>query len=126
MLKILQEWCSDYPLPEGKPRGVWHCFQEDEKMAETYIQMGFYISLGAYIGYPSSSRLRETLKNLPMDRIVVETDCPFLPPQKLRGKRNEPAYTLSTLGVLAEAKGLTLEEAAEQTTQNALKVFNLR
>ena len=125
MLPVLKKWASSYPLPGGKPRGVLHCFREDLMTAQAYIEMGFYIALGAYIGYPSSARLRETVKNIPGERLVVETDCPFLPPQKYRGKRNEPSYILFTLGVLAEVKNLPVEKMAEQTTQNAVQLFGL-
>jgi TatD DNase family protein len=69
--------------------------------------------------------LRETLKDIPLDRLVIETDCPYLPPQKLRGKRNEPSYVLFTLGVLAEVKNMTPEEMAGITTKNAKRLFNL-
>jgi len=86
--------------------------------------MGFYLSVGGYIGYPSSINLRATLKEIPQDRLVVETDCPFLPPQQYRGKRNEPAYTLFTLKVLAEIKQTSLDILAAQTTLNANRVFN--
>lgn len=125
MLPLIREWSASFKLPEGKPRGILHCFNDDLEIAESYLSMGFYISLGAYLGYPSSARLREIVKNLPPDRLVVETDSPFLPPQKFRGQRNEPAYVVMTLSVLAEIKGVTLEEMARQTTQNAVRVFNL-
>jgi TatD DNase family protein len=126
LMPVIGEWCDSYLLPEDKPRGVLHCFGSDAQTAEWYIKRGFYISIGAYIGYPSSSQLRETLSSLPVERLVVETDCPFLPPQKYRGKRNEPAYTVITVGVLADIKNVTVEEMAEQTTRNAIKLFNIR
>jgi TatD DNase family protein len=125
-MPVIAEWCDSYPLPEDKPRGVLHCFNSDIATAEWYLERGFYISIGAYVGYPSSSQLRETLKSLPMDRLVVETDCPFLPPQKFRGKRNEPAYTVTTVEVLADIKGVTIEEIAGKTTENAIKLFGIR
>jgi TatD DNase family protein len=127
ILPILQNWAGSYSLPEGKPRGVLHSFNRDSdiEIARKYLEMGFFISVGAYIGYPSSAQLRETLKDIPLDRLVVETDCPYLPPQKLRGKRNEPSYVLFTLGVLAEVKNMTPEEMAVITTQNAKRLFNL-
>ncbi|MBP1708054.1 MAG: hydrolase, TatD family [Chloroflexi bacterium] len=125
MLTILKSWAASSHLPGGKPRGVIHCFSGDSRAAEQYLNLGFYISLGGYIGYPSSASLRETIKNLPLDRLILETDCPFLPPQPYRGKRNEPSYTIITAGVLAELKHLPLEELARQTTRNAGEVFNL-
>jgi TatD DNase family protein len=125
MLDVLRDWSAGYSLPEGIPRGVLHCFGGDLKTAEQYIEMGFFISLGAYIGYPSSVPLRAVLQNIPSDKLVVETDCPFLPPQKYRGKRNEPSYTLITLGVLAEIKRVSLEEMADRTRRNAIRLFGL-
>jgi TatD DNase family protein len=125
MLPILQKWTESFQLPEEKARGVLHCFSGDLEVAEKYMEMGFNISLGAYIGYPSSTKLRETLKNIPLDRIVIETDCPFLPPQKYRGQRNEPVYTLITASVLAEIRQLPIEEIARQTTKNAIRLFSL-
>jgi TatD DNase family protein len=124
ILPILKKWAGSFALPGGKPRGVLHCCNVDLTTAEKYIEMGFYFSLGAYIGYPSSKALRETIRLLPLENIMIETDCPFLPPQKLRGKRNEPSYTLSTLEVLAETKQLSQEEMARQTTQNAKLFFS--
>jgi TatD DNase family protein len=125
MLPVLKKWASSYPLPGGKPRGVLHCFGGDLETAQAYIEMGFYIALGAYLGYPSSAKLRETVKSIPNERLVVETDCPFLPPQKFRGQRNEPSYILFTLGVLAELKDVSVEKMAAQTTQNAMQLFGL-
>jgi TatD DNase family protein len=125
MLAVLKSWSASYQLHDGKPRGVIHCFSGDAWTAEQYLNMGFYISLGGYIGYPSSALLRETVKSLPLDRLVVETDCPFLPPQAYRGKRNEPSYTVITAGVLAEIKQIPLEKLARLTTQNAAELFNL-
>jgi TatD DNase family protein len=122
---ILRNWSSAYKLPVAKPRGVIHCFGGDLATALEYIEMGFYISIGGYIGYPSSAPLREAVAGIPVDKLVIETDCPFLPPQKFRGKRNEPAYTAITAGILAEIKHMPLEDLASRTTQNAEILFNL-
>jgi TatD DNase family protein len=124
-LGIIKTWSAAYNLPSGKPRGVIHCFSGDPETALEYIELGFYISIGGYIGYPSSARLREAIVKIPGDRLVVETDCPFLPPQKFRGKRNEPAYTRIILEVLAGIKQISTEEMAAQTTRNAETLFNL-
>jgi len=124
-LEILKDWSDSNPLPEGKARGVIHCFNTNHDSAEKYMEMDFYFSLGGYIGYPSSIKFREVIKELPLDRIMLETDCPFLPPQKFRGKRNEPAYSVITAGVIAEIKGITIDQVAGQTTANAVKCFNL-
>lgn len=123
ILPVLEKWSGSFEAAQKGPKGVLHCFNVDRETAEKYLKMGFFISLGAYIGYPASAPLRETLKTLPLDRMVIETDCPFLPPPKKRGQRNEPFYTLITLGLLAEIRQLPAEEIARQTTANALRLF---
>ena len=124
-LPILQEWCGDYTLPVGTPRGVLHCFSGDERLALRYIEMGFYVSIGAYVGYPSSAKLRESIKNIDASKILIETDSPFLPPQKMRGKRNEPAFASVTASILAEIKGVSIEEMGQVTSDNARRVFHI-
>ena len=123
--QILFEWSARRAMPAGKPRGVIHCYSGDLETANSYISLGFFISVGAYIGYPSSSQFRAVLKSLPLENLLVETDCPFLPPQKMRGKRNEPAFIPLTLAVLAEVKSMSLEKVAEATTANAEHLFRL-
>lgn len=123
MRPIVENCCMGRTLPEGQGRGVVHCFSGDRETAEWYIARGFYISIGAYVSYPSSQKLRETLAGIPAERLVVETDCPFLPPQHLRGKRNEPLHVLTALEALAKAKGLSPEEMAQVTTENAMRLF---
>ncbi len=123
MLNILGQWSAKSNLNGAK--GIIHCFSGDLATAKKYIEMGFYLALGGYIGYPSSLSFREVIKEIPLDRLVLETDCPFLPPQQHRGKRNEPAYTLLTLQLLANIKGLLIEEVAQQTTTNAKAVFKI-
>ena len=125
IMPIIDEWAFEYPLDENRYRGVLHCFSGDEKLAEWYISRGFFISVGAYTGYPSSMALRDALSSIPADRILIETDCPFLPPQQYRGKRNEPAYTVFTVNTLAQIKKTTPEQIALQTSRNAIELFNL-
>lgn len=106
-------------------RGVIHCFNGDINTAKEYLDMGFYISLGGYIGYPRSKTLHEVIRSIPQDRLLVETDCPFLPPQKYRGQRNEPAYLALTVKTLAEIMAAPYEDIAAVTTQNAGRLFGL-
>jgi TatD DNase family protein len=87
--------------------------------------MGFYIAFGAYVGYPSSKKLHPAINIIPADRLVVETDCPFLPPQSHRGQRNEPSYIPLTLQALAQIRGVPVEDLAAQTTNNARELFRL-
>jgi len=125
LIPILKDWVKTIPAQQANSTGILHNFRDDIVIADQYLDMGFYIALGAYLGYPSSAALRETVKEIPNQKLVLETDCPFLPPQKRRGGRNEPAYTLYTLEVMAQIKGLSLEVMAEITTANARRVFGL-
>jgi TatD DNase family protein len=125
MVSTIRRWIGADHVNHDKVRGVLHCFNGDLEMANLYIELGFYIALGGYIGYPSSAKLRSTVGNIPAEKLVIETDCPFLPPQKYRGQRNEPSYSTITLSVLAEVKGVSVEEMAHQTTLNARRLFNL-
>jgi TatD DNase family protein len=86
--------------------------------------MGFYLAFGGYIGYPNS-HLQEVIKGIPENRLLVETDCPYLPPQKYRGKRNEPAYITLTVEKMTEILGTTAEQVGKQTTENAMRLFKL-
>jgi TatD DNase family protein len=104
--------------------GIIHCFSESLANARTFIEMGFYLGLGGYIGYPSSKGLRDVVKQLPLERLVLETDCPFLPPQRHRGQRNEPAFITETAQELARIKGLEVSEVARVTGENARAVFS--
>jgi TatD DNase family protein len=119
---LLKEWLAKYPASQP---GVIHCFNGDLASARTYLGMGFYISLGVYIGYPSSKELGAVIQQLPLEKLLIETDSPFLPPQGLRGQRNEPAYVVEAAKELARIKGVSLMEVAKATTANAMKVFNL-
>jgi TatD DNase family protein len=125
MLKILTEWTSSLQKNLRQNPGVIHCFNGDSKSAERYLNLGFNIAFGAYIGYPSS-RLSETIKSIPVDKLLVETDCPFLPPQTHRGKRNEPSYLPGTVGVIAGARVESFEKVAKQTSENAKRLFRIQ
>lgn len=109
----------------SKKKGVIHCFNGAQGALDKYIECGFYISLGCYIGYPSSRKLLDVFKNIPLDKVMLETDAPYLPPQKKRGERNEPAYCIEAAKVIAEWHGLDLAEVEEITTNNAMRCFGL-
>ena len=105
--------------------GVLHCFSADVEMANACVEMGFYISFTGNITYPKNEILREVIRNIPLERILVETDCPYMAPQSKRGKRNEPAYTVETAGRIAELRGLTLHDVARITSLNAYELFGV-
>jgi TatD DNase family protein len=117
-LEMLKGW-------KGKKRGVVHCFSGDRAMAKTCIDLGFYISIPGPVTFPKSDRLREIVKDLPFDRLLIETDCPYLTPHPHRGKRNEPAYVVHTARAIAGIKGVPLEEVGRITSQNAKEIFSL-
>lgn len=124
MIETLNDWVQRHKDSSGRPRGVIHCFSEDAQTAQKYLDLGFYISFAGYVSYPQS-RAPSVAKTIPIDRIMVETDCPFLTPQKHRGKRNEPSYVALTAETLAKALDMPLEKFAEQTTENAQRLFKL-
>jgi TatD DNase family protein len=122
-LAILRVWRRSGPL-ERAP-GVLHCFSGDREMAEQVMQMGFYLSFGGPITFTNARRLQELVRALPLDRVLLETDCPYLAPHPHRGKRNEPAYVRLVALQLAALKGLSLEQVASVTTANAQRLFRL-
>lgn len=103
--------------------GVLHCFSSDWSVAQAGLDNGLYVSISGIVTFKKAEELRETAKKIPLDRLLVETDAPFLAPTPNRGKRNEPAYTRLTAEFIAELRGISYEELAEQTTQNFYKLF---
>ena len=100
-----------------------HCFTESLKMAEEAVEMGFYISFSGILTFRTAESLRETAKALPLDRILIETDCPWLAPVPYRGKENQPAYVVEVAQQLADIHGMSVAEIAEQTTNNFYNCF---
>jgi len=113
---------------EGVPvaGGIMHCFSGDAEVARRCLDLGLLISLAGPVTYPNARKLPEVVKLAPEDRLVVETDCPFLPPQPYRGKRNEPAYLPITAARVAELKGLPAEAFGARMAENALTLFGIR
>jgi TatD DNase family protein len=118
-LKVLQE---DRRHLSG---GVMHCFQGSLEDARAFLDLGFFLSFSGVLTFPKAEPLRRVAKKVPLDRVLVETDCPYLAPQPWRGKVNEPAYVAATATTLAELHGLSLEETAHLTWQNTLAAFRL-
>jgi TatD DNase family protein len=112
--------------PVGEAGGIMHCFSGDAGEARRCLDLGLFISLAGPVTYPKARALPEVAKLVPADRLVVETDCPFLPPQPYRGKRNEPAYLAVTAARVAELRGEPLEELASRMSENARTLLRLR
>lgn len=103
--------------------GVLHCFSGDTAMAKKCLEIGFYLSFPGTITYPKNDAAREVVKAISIDRMLIETDCPYLSPQKFRGKRNEPAYVRYTAEKVAEIKGLSIADVARITSRNCFDLF---
>lgn len=101
-----------------------HCFSAGPELARVGVELGGYISFSGILTFPKSEELREIAATVPHDRMIVETDAPYLAPKPFRGKRNEPAYVAHTAAVLAETIGVSVDEIAALTTDNALRVFS--
>ena len=110
-------------IAKGAFTGVIHCFSSGRDLAEQCLALGFYISLSGIVTFKKAEALREVVKIVPMDRLLVETDSPYLAPVPFRGKTNEPAYVAHTAATVAEIKGVSREELARQTTENFFRLF---
>lgn len=102
---------------------ILHCFSSGQALADTGVELGGYVSFSGILTFPKSTELRDIARTVPMDRLLVETDAPYLAPKRWRGKRNEPSYVVNTAEVLAEVKGVPFEEIARITTENAFRCF---
>jgi TatD DNase family protein len=110
---------------EQAGNGVFHCFTEDYDMAKQGLDLGFYISFSGILTFKNAEMLKDVAKKLPLDRILVETDAPYLTPVPYRGKANQPGYTRYVAEYLAELKGLSLEAVATATTENFKQLFKV-
>lgn len=103
--------------------GVFHCFSGDSDFAKSVLDIGFYIGIDGPVTYKASKKLRDVVGMCPLDRLLIETDCPYLTPVPFRGKRNEPAYVRYVAEEIALIKGLALHDIASATTRNAMRLF---
>ena len=110
-------------MAAGPFSALLHCFTSSRALAETGLELGLYISFSGVLTFKNSSDLRAIARDAPLDRVLVETDAPYLAPVPRRGKRNEPAYVVETAKVLAEAKGVSFGEIARATRDNTLRIF---
>jgi TatD DNase family protein len=117
IMKILKE--------EGAEEvgGIMHCFSGSPIVAKECVKMNFYISLGGPVTFKNAKKPKEVAAEIPLDKLLIETDCPYLAPHPYRGKRNEPSFVKLVAEEIAEIKGLTFEEVAFVTTRNAKKIF---
>ncbi|TYS83865.1 TatD family hydrolase [Rossellomorea aquimaris] len=105
--------------------GIMHCFSGSPEIAQECVDMNFYISLGGPVTFKNAKKPKEVAKEIPLEKLLIETDCPYLAPHPNRGKRNEPAYVKLVAEQIAELKEITLEEVENITTKNAKKLFNI-
>jgi TatD DNase family protein len=111
-------------MGKGAFTGLIHCFTGTQKLADAALELGLYISVSGIVTFKNSGALRDVIKTVPMERLLVETDAPFLAPVPHRGKTNEPAFVVHTAGMLAELKGVASEELAAATTGNFFRLFS--
>lgn len=104
--------------------GVLHCFTESIEMAKAALDLGFYISISGIMTFRNAAELRDVVKKLPLDRLLIETDSPYLAPVPFRGKTNQPAYVTAVADAIAEVKGISVDKLAEITTANFYNLFS--
>lgn len=120
-VEILSEECS-----YDNFKGIMHCFGGTAQMAQDLMNIGFLISFAGNVTFKKAENLREAARVVPLEKLLIETDCPFLTPIPFRGKRNEPAFVVETAKFLADFYGIELQTLANQTTQNFQEFFNLK
>ncbi len=111
-------------MAKGSFKALLHCFTASRALAEAALDLGIFISFSGIVTFKKSEELRAIARDVPLDRLIVETDAPFLSPVPHRGKRNEPAFVAATAKVLAEVKGISTRTLAEKTTANVLSLFD--
>lgn len=107
-------------------RGVFHCFGSDWDFAQEVLKRGFFIGLTGIVTFSNAKNIHEVATKIPLKKLLIETDAPFLSPQKFRGQRCEPAFVREVAGTIAKLRGISAEEVAEKTTENAERLFELQ
>jgi TatD DNase family protein len=105
-------------------KGIIHCYSYSKEIALEYVKMGWYIGVGGVITFKNGKKLVETVKAIPLENIVLETDCPYMAPEPHRGSRNSSIYLSHVVEKIAELKGVTTEEVEQVTYENALKIYS--
>ena len=108
------------------PAGIMHCYTGSWEAAKVYLDLGLYISLSGALTFKNAPKLQEVVRNIPVDRLLIETDCPYMSPVPMRGRRNEPAYLTHTLAAAAAFRGESPDGLADQLYENALRALGLR
>ena len=121
-MEITREMYRDNALPVC----VMHCYSGSWESAQAYMAMGMYISFSGSVTFKNAPRLKEVAANMPSDRLLVETDCPYMAPVPLRGRRNEPAFVAHTAACIAELRGMDPERLAQQAFENGMRVFGIK
>jgi TatD DNase family protein len=121
-----EAWEDTIAVLRGKGPGILHCFTGNADQAREAVDLGFYLGFGGVLTFPKSDSVRDAARETPEDRLLLETDCPYLAPIPFRGKRNEPAYLAHTARKLADVRGVTEEAIAQTTTRNFEDLFGLR
>ncbi|WP_282142419.1 TatD family hydrolase [Cytobacillus oceanisediminis] len=109
----------------GEVGGIMHCFSGSPEIAKECVDMNFFISLGGPVTFKNAKKPKEVADVIPLEKLLIETDCPYLTPHPFRGKRNEPSYVKLVAEQIAQIKGLSVEEVAQATTENAKKLFGI-
>jgi TatD DNase family protein len=120
-LDVLKTHWAGHGLP-----CLMHCFTGTVEQADECLNLGFHLAFGGVTTFPKSAAIREAARITPADRLLLETDCPYLAPVPFRGKRNEPAYLAHTAKAIAQVRGVELDELAQQTTQNFNRLFSMK
>ena len=124
-LDVLKTLKDDSKEKDFKIKGVVHSFSGSLEVAQIYLKYGLYFGVNGVITFKNARNLVEVIKNLPLEKLLIETDCPYLTPEPFRGKINRPEYVKFVAEKIADIKGLNVEEVVNTTTQNAKKLFNL-
>ena len=122
----LREVLANFWSQEGAVKGVMHCWGGDELETQWFLDLGFYISYSGIVTFKNAKQVQAAVKTVPSDRLLIETDCPFLAPVPRRGETNEPSYVLHVARQVANLRQTDIETIARQTTANACRLFNLK
>ena len=117
--------CLEIIKNSGVKKGVMHCFSGSSESAKEILKIGWYISFSGSVTFKNAKNLQMAAETIPMDRLLIETDSPYLSPEPVRGKRNDPSRVKYVAQKIAEIKGITVEEVAKITTENAKRFFNI-